>query len=538
MGTNIKLATLLEPDGSSAFRTKAGGINASTTDIGLISGAITDESILALGAPMASQLFSGTCGITFTGSYAQGTRMGWCNEVSGGDTNFENSKFRSWADNGALTYPSEVLGFWMFYNNANPVHHTYIGSMVVSSSNGTVDGSVTGYGGQVIGYNGASGFSRILTVDGEGKTFTFVPTTKGFTSADNGKLCVVECNHVSLSGKASIAGQKAVYELHYVDDNTAYFTYSVGASLLMPDGTTLIDNTNSNHYDWMNGTNSAPNYIDMLDYMETSGLELTMYKASAGQYVNTAGVDMTGLGTQTFLDTGISGIKDSSPASFDTLGEIASAMPSNADVSAYINLNTGSRLHTIVGDGTTTDFSVTHNSGNVDVFVDGVLRIPHLSDSASGATTVLSSYDYYSKAGLVSLGTGDTYTSLYSDQRLFTRPAFPDLWDWLIAQGAPIWGAPWSGTPALTFEYNGATATYTGLTWVLYDTYGGAAPWVGHMLSYQNGGLNGFLPQGGATNVTVKGEATSPSSTSGESCPKIVFQDAPMSGQTITVKTY
>jgi spore coat protein U-like protein len=253
---------------------------------------------------------------------------------------------------------------------------------------------------------------------------------------------------------------------------------------------------------------------------------------------SSSGVDLTGLASQTFLDNGVNGVKDSTPTAFDTLGEIASSLPTSENVSAYINLNTGSRLHTIVGDGTTTEFSVTHKSGNVDVFLDGVLQIPQLGDSTSGATSVISEYEYHSMPGLVTLGTGDTYTSLYSDQRLFTIPAFPDLWDWLIAQGAPVWGAPWSGTPALTFEYNGATETYTGLTWVLYDTYSGAAPWVGHMLSYQNGGLNGFLPQGGATNVTVKGDATSPSSTSGESCPKIVFSLAPGTGQVITVKTY
>ena len=246
-------------------------------------------------------------------------------------------------------------------------------------------------------------------------------------------------------------------------------------------------------------------------------------------------VDLTGIGSQTFLDNGINGIKDSSPTTFDTLGEIASSLPTSENVSAYINLNTGSRLHALIGDGTTTDFSVTHKSGNIDVFVDGVLRVPQLSDSASGATTVLSSYDYHSMPGLVSYGTGQTIVDWNnpSTSKNFQRSEFPDFWDWCATHGNPF---TTSTSEPLTFEYNGATATFTGIWLGSYDNY----PYgYGDVVKANNhGGLNGFLPAGGGATITIYGEATSPSSASGESCPKIVFQDAPNAGQVITVKTY
>ena len=250
---------------------------------------------------------------------------------------------------------------------------------------------------------------------------------------------------------------------------------------------------------------------------------------------SSSGVDLTGLASQTFLDNGVNGVKDSTPTAFDTLGEIASSLPTSENVSAYINLNTSSRLHTIVGDGTTTDFSVTHKSGNIDVFVDGVLRVPQLSDSASGATTVLSSYDYHSMPGLVSYGTGQTIVDWNnpSTSKNFQRSEFPDFWDWCATHGNPF---TTSTSEPLTFEYNGATETFTGIWLGSYDNY----PYgYGDVVKANNhGGLNGFLPAGGGATITIYGEATSPSSASGESCPKIVFSLAPGTGQVITVKTY
>ena len=113
----------------------------------------------------------------------------------------------------------------------------------------------------------------------------------------------------------------------------------------------------------------------------------------------TGGADLTGLSSQTFLDNAVNGIKDSSPTAFDTLGEIASALPSSENVSAYINLNTSTRVHTFEANGSDTEFSVPHTSGNVDVFVDGSLYVPQLSDSTSGATTLLTDFDYFSNDG-------------------------------------------------------------------------------------------------------------------------------------------
>jgi hypothetical protein len=273
------------------------------------------------------------------------------------------------------------------------------------------------------------------------------------------------------------------------------------------------------------------------------------------------GVDMTGIATGNYLTTGVDSIKASTPTAFDTLGEIANALPTSGNVSAYISLNTGSRLHTLIGDGTTTEFSVTHNSGNIDVFVDGVLRVPQLSDSASGTTTVLSSYDYYSSDG--TQGTTWTWSAYVGTNTVqFGYDSSDNKWEW------------WPGWGSAAGSYAGWNSTNT---WGIYrdptvhpdsiTDYGDMAQdWLFTAGPYNSGTWNGTQTrQGSVSNVQGRAMTAStiammmpvdpihyllsnPSGTtggpmisqdaSGQSSSHVVFTQAPEVDQVITVKTY
>ena len=268
-------------------------------------------------------------------------------------------------------------------------------------------------------------------------------------------------------------------------------------------------------------------------------------KASLKGYV--AGADVTGLSDQTFLDNAVNGIKDSAPLAFDTLGEIASALPTNENASAFINLNTGTRVHTFTGDGITTNYAVSHKSGNIDVFVDGVLQVPQLSDSASGATTLISSHEYFSNDG--------------STQSV-TQYAVDHTQESAIPSGTELvrWIGNWGGEWGVRNYYNktvvlmnGSRITEAGVTLdPSYNdpTYG---PWFG-FTAHTGWPASGFYRQQWGANIT--GGYTTDSveyayqmsttsvnvpakiETSGTSCSSVVFVDAPQSGQVVTVKTY
>ncbi len=157
--------------------------------------------------------------------------------------------------------------------------------------------------------------------------------------------------------------------------------------------------------------NIGTNWMTAGHFSQDQHITFTVMTPKTGLKGYVAGADLTGLGTQTFLDNAVDGIKNSAPLAFDTLGEIASALPTNENASAFINLNTGTRVHTVVGDGSTTDYSVTHKSGNIDVFVDGVLQVPKLAESTDGQTSIISSHEYFSSDGTQSVDISGTTCS-------------------------------------------------------------------------------------------------------------------------------
>tara|TARA_B100000902_G_C27292763_1_gene908148 strand:- start:4 stop:1218 length:1215 start_codon:yes stop_codon:yes gene_type:complete len=288
--------------------------------------------------------------------------------------------------------------------------------------------------------------------------------------------------------------------------------------------------------DWVRNTTGSAVTRNVNIFTPVYGLE----KASGG-------ADLTGIANQTFLDNAVDGIKNSSPNAFDTLGEIASALPSSANASAYINLNTSTRVHTFEANGSDTEFSVSHTSGNVDVFVDGSLYVPQLSDSASGATTLLTDFDYFSNDGSTSSVT--QYAVDHTQES--TLASGTELVKWIGNWGGE-WGVKnyYNKTVVLT---NGSRITTGGVTLdpsFNDPTYG---PWFGFTAN-TGWPAGGFYRQSWGANITgaystdsveyaYQMSTTSVNvpvkiETSGSSCSKIVFQFAPNSGQVITVKTY
>ena len=282
-------------------------------------------------------------------------------------------------------------------------------------------------------------------------------------------------------------------------------------------------------------------------------------KSSLKGYV--AGADLTGLSDQTFLDNAINGVKDSSPTAFDTLGEIATALPSSENASAFINLNTGTRVHTFTGDGSTTNYAVSHKSGNIDVFVDGVLQIPKLAESTDGQTSIISSHEYYSSDGTQTdayVADSDYFynsrTIRVHENQTSLHPQGTGQWDLYtdqyhgiqIGSTAGFWRNPSDKTqkgstfdPSLDFIYS-LGAQYS-------HGYGN-----GRLISsvlhthsrYPNGlsdgeSLNshGDYPLYKLAFVAGGGGYVS-TDISGTTCSHIIFTQAPETDQVITVKTY
>ena len=453
-----------------------------------------------------------------------------------------------------ITYPSEVLT-WRRYNNGS-----LLGASVMSSSGGAVDSSITGWNPPNLGYGGVKMYQRVLNVDGGGAIGTFnindIQDVNGnniYTNAMFDPIDVVVLESLngpangsithSFSGKATTYGSKGVYKV-YAYNNDVWFQHTTSSSDIAgtdSNGVTWAGDS-ANNVDWLNGATAS----DMYDYYPQVAFKL--YKAGSSElkgYV--AGLNLTGLSNQTFLDNAVNGIKDSSPLAFDMLGEIANAVPSDSDASAFINLNTSTRMHTFTGDGSTTEFAVSHKSGNIDVFLDGVLQIPQLSDSASGATTLISSHEYFSNDG---------------STESVTQYAVDHTQESAIASGTELvrWIGNWGGEWGVRNYYNktvvlmnGSRITTAGVT--LDPSYNDPiyGPWFGFTAN-TGWPASGFYRQAWGANITggyttdsveyayqmstTSVNVPSKIETSGTACSSVVFVDAPQSGQIVTVKTY
>mgnify|MGYP001334353307 CR=1 FL=1 len=142
-----------------------------------------------------------------------------------------------------------------------------------------------------------------------------------------------------------------------------------------------------------------PSGFSWYDPSEGFGLASTGSAAISGWQEGTA--DTSAYANQAYVDSAINGIKNSAPEAFDTLGEIAAAIPQTTAVQNFLRIAGDQRKWVFIGNGSTTDYSVNHAAGNVDVYVDGVLQTPELKNSASGSTDVLSGYAYRSKDAFV-----------------------------------------------------------------------------------------------------------------------------------------
>ena len=567
---NEELASLLEASGSS-HKMRSTSVHALTTNVlSELSGSTNGSFLKVAGGQLENKLnTSSQISFTFTGSYTDGTQLGQAPDVSGGELVYNGSSYRNFSGMNGITYPSEVLT-WRRYNNGS-----LLGASVMSSAGGAVDSSITGWNPPNLGYGGVKMYQRVLNVDGGGAIGTFnindIQDVNGnniYTNAMFDPIDVVLLESLngpangsithSFSGKASTYGSKGVYKV-FAYSNDVWFQHTTSGSDIAgtdSNGVTWAGDS-ANNVDWLNGATAS----DMYDYYPQVAFKL--YKAGSSElkgYV--AGADLTGLSNQTFLDNAVNGVKNSSPLAFDTLGEIANAVPSDSDASAFINLNTSTRMHTFTGDGSTTEFAVSHKSGNIDVFLDGVLQIPQLSDSASGATTLISSHEYFSNDG----STSALENLTLSNEQTFSSGQ-------VIIEYITNWGGEYMGFSNGTLGQGGGTYYVWDLDgvgfgngaviqvadkdtpgrWVAYRLNGGymssvsqRVNWTaGYWSDYTSGGSSwgqdmlNLAGTGYAYNATL-GSTTIPTKieTSGTACSSVVFVDAPQSGQIVTVKTY
>ena len=569
---NEELASLLEVSGGS-HKMRADSVHAVATNVfSELSGSTNGAFLKVAGGQLENQLdTSSQVSFTFTGNYTDGIQMGQAPDVSGGELVYNGSSYRNFSGMNGITYPSEVLT-WRRYNNGS-----LLGASVMSSSGGAVDSSITGWNPPNLGYGGVKMYKRVLNTAQDGEIGDFaigdLPKIGGGNIFSNSgsafspvAIVVLESlngpangsiTH-SFSGKATTYGSKGVYKA-YAYNNKVWFEHTTSGGDVAGTDSNGVSwaGDSANNVDWLNGATAS----DMYDYHPKVAFKILMAGASELKgYV--AGADLTGLSNQTFLDNAVNGIKNSSPIAFDTLGEIANAVPSTSNASAFISLNTGTRMHTFTGDGSSTEFAVAHKSGNIDVFLDGVLQIPQLSDSASGATTLISSHEYFSNDG----STSALENLTLSNEQTFSAGQ-------VIIEYITNWGGEYMGFSNGTLGQGGGTYYVWDLDgvgfgngtviqvadkdtpgrWVAYRLNGGymssvsqRVNWTaGYWSDYTSGGSSwgqdmlNLAGTGYAYNATL-GSTTIPTKieTSGTACSSVVFVDAPQSGQIVTVKTY
>ena len=159
-------------------------------------------------------------------------------------------------------------------------------------------------------------------------------------------------------------------------------------------------------YFWFSGQSPPSGYSG---YMSNKGFGLGGGAGAPVLSVGPVGADLTAYADDSYINTHVTNLKNSAPASLDSVEELATALGSDSVVSDFVAWIPKQATTTFKGDGVTKDFVVAHDSGNVDVFVNGVLMIPELMDSASGATSVLASgYEYQSFISEVA-GGGDAF---------------------------------------------------------------------------------------------------------------------------------
>tara|TARA_S200000501_G_scaffold372999_1_gene419200 strand:+ start:2076 stop:3848 length:1773 start_codon:yes stop_codon:yes gene_type:complete len=159
-------------------------------------------------------------------------------------------------------------------------------------------------------------------------------------------------------------------------------------------------------YFWFSGQSPPSGYSG---YMSNKGFGLGGGAGAPVLSLGSVGADLSAYANDTYINTHITNIKNSAPTSLDSVEELANALGSDSVVSDFVAWIPKQTTTTFKGDGVTTDFVIPHDSGNVDVFVNGVLMIPELMDSSSGATSVLASgYEYQSLVSEVA-GGGDAF---------------------------------------------------------------------------------------------------------------------------------
>lgn len=197
---------------------------------------------------------------------------------------------------------------------------------------------------------------------------------------------------------------------------------------------------------------------------------------TAWNNITPAGATPDSMATQVYLDTAINDLKNSAPASMDTLKELSDAVIASP-ISTWngfkylqsLNIS-GYAIHT--GDGATTTFSFPHRPGMIDVWVNGILQTP-----------MISSVDNFSATPMEVLGSGYDYSSQASST------ATPDLSfqnkDWTAqTSGGSLVYYKWHGTASTGLPLD-ATTLMNGFTALGWDGTSNATPFFGGSMTWE-----------------------------------------------------
>ena len=83
-----------------------------------------------------------------------------------------------------------------------------------------------------------------------------------------------------------------------------------------------------------------------------------------------------------YIDTAVSNVIATAGPNFDTLSELATAIDNDANLKAEMEQLEASGVTHFVGDGSTTTFTFSHYSGNVDVWINGIKLNPFVASSS------------------------------------------------------------------------------------------------------------------------------------------------------------
>ena len=123
---------------------------------------------------------------------------------------------------------------------------------------------------------------------------------------------------------------------------------------------------------------------DLTDLSVGSGTtgQTIKWNGSAWTHADVPSVDTASYATEAYINTKVTDLINGAPAALDTLAEFATALDNNSAIGTEIQTHIANgKMKAFVADGSTDLFQMTHNAGNVDVWLNGVKLNPQLSSN-------------------------------------------------------------------------------------------------------------------------------------------------------------